>query len=183
MNKAALRQQFLERREEVSLEDRNRWSEKITQKVLEHEKYRAARVIFTFVSFRSEVNTHTLIQQSLALGKRVFVPVIDVKEKCLHAVEIADFSSLQPGFRGILEPSSLSEKANPEEIDLCLIPGAVFAKNGYRIGYGGGYYDRFLPYVNQNAYRLGVAFQFQLVDEVPFEKHDIPVHETLTELT
>lgn len=183
MNKAELRKQFLQQREEVSLENRNRWSEVITNKVLEHPQFAAAQVIFTFVSFRSEVNTHAIIQRSLEMGKRIFVPVIDVKCKELHAVEIADFSSLQPGFRGILEPSLLSEKANAQEIDLCLIPGAVFAKNGYRIGYGGGYYDRFLPLVNQSAYRLGVAFQFQVVDEIPFENHDIPVHETLTELT
>ena len=183
MTKADLRKAYLQKRDEICSEDRKAWSLQILEQLSKHKIYQEARVIFTYVSFRSEVDTLGIIEQLLQEGKRVFVPVVNTALRNMHAAEIFSIQDLKSGYKGILEPSFDAPKANVAEIDLCLIPGAVFDSRGFRIGYGGGYYDRFLPTLNESAYCIGLAFEAQMVDELPHENHDVKVHETLNELT
>lgn len=183
MTKSDLRKTYLKKRDEIDIEDRKAWSFQILEQLAKHKAFQEAQVVFTYVSFRSEVDTLLIIEQLLKERKRVFVPVVNTAQRNMHAAEIFSMKDLKSGYKGILEPSFDSPKAKVSEIDLCIVPGAIFDRRGYRIGYGGGYYDRFLPALNESAYRLGLAFEAQMVDELPHENYDVKVHETLTELT
>ena len=126
-----------------------------------------------------------LLLRCLAEGKSVSVPLTLPQQSELLAVAITDpATDLSPGYKGIPEPSpSLAElhRVNPQSIDIAIIPGAVFDRSGYRLGYGGGYYDRFLEQKAPQAYRIGLAFSRQLVNRIPALSHDIPMDMLITE--
>lgn len=140
---------------------------------------------FIYCSYRSEVETSLLLNHCLAGGKTVCVPLSVPEHSGLLAIAITDPSvDLVPGFMGIPEPLlSLAESQimPPESIDVVVIPGAVFARSGHRLGYGGGYYDRFLAQAAPQSYRIGLAFSLQLVDQIPVLPHDVPMDMVITE--
>ncbi len=107
----------------------------------------------------------------------------DTSEKVLHIYEIHDIEKdLEPGFKGILEPiGNPADRIEPVEIDLAVIPGVVFDLQKRRIGYGGGFYDKFMPLLRQDCCKAGVAFHMQLVNEIPWENFDVPVDLVITE--
>ena len=135
-----------------------------------------AEHLFVYVHFRSEVQTMALIKQLLADGKNVSVPVTLPEESRITAVQLTDpDSQLVPGYYGILEPTParIAEAAvNPATLDTVLVPGSVFDPLGGRLGYGGGFYDRFLSRDAPRAIRVGLAFEKQRVSRVPMEPHD-----------
>jgi len=135
-----------------------------------------AEHLFIYVHFRSEVQTMELINQMIDQGKTVSVPVTLLETSSLLAVSLTDpATQLGPGCYGILEPMKqrISEATvDPASIDTVLIPGSVFDVSGGRLGYGGGFYDRFLSNSAPQATRIGLAFSRQLVDRVPMEPHD-----------
>lgn len=180
MTKNELRKHFLSLRDNIAESQREIFNASITRALLSHDKFQDSKVIFTYVSFRSEVDTLTLIDRAFELGKRVFVPVVNTAERNMHAAEIFSKQDLKSGYKGILEPAFDTPVADVVEIDLAIIPGAVFDYKGYRIGYGGGYYDRFLPQLSSHAFFMGLAFPNQMVERVPTEKHDVPLHQILT---
>ena len=126
-----------------------------------------------------------LLQRCLAEGKSVSVPQTVPQQSELLAVAITNpATDLAPGYKGIPEPiPSLAElrRVNPQSIDIAIIPGAVFDRSGYRLGYGGGYYDRFLVKKAPQAYRIGLAFSLQLVNRIPALSHDAPLDMLITE--
>ena len=129
-----------------------------------------------FVSFNSEVDTHDMIRNALK-NKTIIIPKV-----AHHEIEpsfIIDFDNLIPGKFGILEPIETMKIAY-KNIDLILVPGIAFDKEGHRIGYGFGYYDKFLKKVPK-AIKIGLAFDFQIVDKIPREMHDVPVDLIVTE--
>ncbi|MEA2115427.1 MAG: 5-formyltetrahydrofolate cyclo-ligase [Thermodesulfobacteriota bacterium] len=132
--------------------------------------------LFVYVDFRSEVETMDLIRDLIAAGKTISVPVTLLKKSRLQAVRLTNpDTQLMPGCYGIPEPSPdqiTKATVDPATIDTVLIPGSVFDTGGGRLGYGGGYYDRFLTESAPRAARVGVAFELQLVDQVPMEPHD-----------
>ncbi|MDF2987943.1 MAG: 5-formyltetrahydrofolate cyclo-ligase [Eubacterium sp.] len=139
-----------------------------------------------FVSFGSEVDTHTLIKNWLDQGKQISVPCIErvTKEnKLMHAVRISDFDDLnQLGSFGILEPELNRENlVKPYDLDIIIVPGSVFDINKNRIGYGGGFYDRYLAGISGNCRKIGVCYDFQVVDKVPYQEYDIPLDLLVTE--
>lgn len=140
---------------------------------------------FIYCSYQSEVDTLMLLQRCLAEGKSVSVPLTVPQKSELLAVAITDPAiELSPGYKGIPEPSpSLAElrRVSPQSIDIAIIPGAVFDRSGYRLGYGGGYYDRFLVTKAPQAYRIGLAFSLQLVNRIPALSHDAPLDMLITE--
>jgi 5-formyltetrahydrofolate cyclo-ligase len=125
--------------------------------------------LFVYVNFRSELETTALIYRLLDRGKRVAVPLVDAAAVRMIPFLINDpESELRPGYYDIPEPDpEKSVKVSPAEIDAAFIPGSVFDKQGGRLGYGGGYYDRFLQNEAPQAKRLGLAFEMQVVDKVP----------------
>lgn len=141
---------------------------------------------FLFVSFRSEVETLGLINQLLSQGKIVTVPVVSVKEKKMTAVRLINpEEDLVAGYYGILEPSKkiiAERKVDHASIDIVVLPGSVFDERGGRLGYGGGFYDRFLAQeIQPSALRVALAFELQIQIEVPQQPHDMPVDFIITE--
>lgn len=175
--KARLKESILERRNSLSKEQILEKSKKIESKLCNLSQYKESKTIMFFVSFNSEVYTHDLIKSALN-NKIVVIPKV-----MHHEIEpslIIDFDNLIPaGKFGILEPIEVM-KISHKNIDLVLVPGIAFDKEGYRIGYGFGYYDKFLKKVPK-AVKIGVAFDFQIVDKIPHEEHDIPVDFIITE--
>ncbi len=158
-------------------------SRKIAEKLIELEEFAGSRNILFFMSLPREVQTGEMIRKSFELGKKVYVPVMDVARK---ALKISEIPSLDIEFEkkqfGILEPGSSHLRiASPSVIDFVLVPGLAFDVRGGRIGYGAGYYDTFLKEVEPHAARVGVAFDFQVLESVPQSESDVPVQKILTE--
>ncbi len=130
-----------------------------------------------FASFRSEVETGPMIRLVLQSGKRVVLPKVRGSELALY--EIRDFDNdVESGVWGIPEPKSFMP-ASLTDIDLMIIPGAAFDKKGNRLGYGAGYYDKLLPAFRKAT--VALAFEAQIVDEIPVDSHDVPMQKIITE--
>lgn len=154
-------------------------SDDIFKQFLSIEKIRHASRFMLYVDFRNEVATREIISDLLDLGKEVYLPVTLKEEKKLIPKRIFSLDDLVSGAYGILEPRIDAPIIDPSLLDVVVVPGSVFDKNGYRTGYGGGYYDRFLE--NTDAIRVGMCFDFQLVDDAFPEKHDKRMDFIITE--
>ncbi|WP_370642604.1 5-formyltetrahydrofolate cyclo-ligase [Tepidanaerobacter sp. GT38] len=154
-------------------------SDTIMSTLFSTDYYKKAKVVMFYVDMRNEVMTKKAIIKALSEGKRVVVPRVK-KGYGLLAIEIKSLDELKTGTFGVLEPPE-REEVILEEIDLVVVPGVVFDKKGYRIGYGGGYYDRFLPKLRKDAKKIAVAFEMQMVDFIPAESHDIKMDAIITE--
>jgi len=139
--------------------------------------------LFMYVNFRSEVETLELIARCINRGIRVAVPLVDAAAVRMIPLLIKDPEhDLVPGYYNIPEPDpKKSSPLKPSEIDAAVIPGSVFDIHGGRLGYGGGYYDRFLVNDAPQAKRIGLAYELQVVDKVPVEPHDQPLDILITE--
>ncbi len=182
MNKADLRKKMISLRNALSREEVKNRSQVITSRLLSLEAYKTAQVIIIFVSFGNEVNTKGFIDKAIEDGKRIAVPLCIPKGKVLLPCEITSMHDLAPGTWGILEPTR--EKCRPvnsNEIDLAVVPGLAFDYSLNRLGYGAGYYDRFLPTLPSEAVKLGIGYDFQLLNRIPVEKFDFPLTGVLTE--
>jgi 5-formyltetrahydrofolate cyclo-ligase len=178
-----LRKEILAQRDTLTTEQLHLKSLAVLEKVWQVEEFRKAATIFIYVNFRSEVETLPLISKCLAEKKRVAVPLTDKKNNRLIPYSISDpGQQLKPGYCGILEPDPLqAETIDPGEIDLIILPGSVFDAAGGRLGYGGGFYDRFLESAAPAAFRIGLAFEIQVVAAVPLLPHDQKLQALVTE--
>lgn len=175
--KGKLKESILEKRNSLPEHEIKKSSEKIKERLFGLEQYRNSKTVMFFVSFNSEVHTHEMIKQAL-INKNVIVPKVVHGE--IEPSVIIDFESLVPsGKFGILEPIEPMKMAS-KNIDIVLVPGLLFDKEGHRIGYGFGYYDKFLARVPR-ALKIGLAFDFQVVDKIPKDEHDVPVELIITE--
>ena len=171
-----LRKERLALRDQLDPGLRAEKSSEIIGQISAHPAVDDAVHLFIYINFRSEVETITLVNRLIAAGKTVSVPLTLLKESRLLAVQLTDpDTQLAPGCYGIPEPTAEQVRAavvDPSTIDTVLIPGSVFDRTGGRLGYGGGFYDRFLVESAPRALRAAVAFELQLVDRVPMEPHD-----------
>ena len=152
-------------------------SSKIKNSLFSLEQYMNSKTVMFFVSFGNEASTHEMIKESLR-NKTVIVPKVMHHE--IEPSVIIDFDNLIPtGKFSIPEPIEIMKIAY-KNIDLVLVPGIAFDKEGYRLGYGFGFYDKFLKKVPK-AVKIGLAFDFQVVDKVPREEHDVPVNIIVTD--
>jgi len=174
--KNQLKESVLEKRNSLSKEEIIDISNQIQKNLFNLECYKKSKTVMFFVSFNSEVNTHDMIREALK-NKTVIVPKVEHHE--IEPSVIIDFNNLVTAKFGILEPIELMKIAY-KNIDLVLVPGIVFDKEGHRIGYGFGYYDKFLKKVPK-AIKLGLTFDFQVIDKIPREMHDVPVDMIVTE--
>jgi len=180
-SKSELRAAILARRDALSKEEITRKSAAASAHLLSLAEFTAAKVIMFFFSFRSELDTSSLIKAAMAAGKRVIAPRVDRQARFLVPCEIMDLEQdLAPGVYDIQEPRSSCRVVEPETIDVVIVPGAVWDERGYRIGYGAGYYDRFLA-LAPRARRIGLGFELQVVSEVPRTPRDLPVELLVTE--
>ncbi len=174
--KKLLRVKAIRARDEVPAEQRREMSRRIIERLCSQPGIRDLKSWFVYVSFRSEVETHGLIRRLLAEGKKVTVPRIDEALKLMVPVRIRDLDvDLAPGSMGIREPKpDCLDQVDGGDIDVVIAPGAAFAPDGNRIGYGGGYYDRFLE--GFQAASIGLGFDSQLFGRVPHDaSRDIPL--------
>ncbi len=156
-------------------------SRKIVDHLLAMDIFRKSKNVFAYVSLPAEVQTDRLILKMIAAKKNVYVPHITKKQRHIHIFKIYDpAKDLRKGMFGILQPRPLKvRKGNPVKLDLIIVPGLGFDKNGMRLGRGGGFFDRFLK-KTQKAYKIGLAFREQVVNKIPKEAHDIPVDRLIT---
>ncbi len=182
MNKKELRKLLLQKRNRLDADYRNDANEKITEAFLRSSLYQNAKSLFIYISYSSEVNTHQIISRALKDNKTVLVPDTAPGNGVMEAVQITDFQmQLCPTCYGILEPNfDSTHPYNPADIDLIVVPGIAFDRAGYRMGYGGGYYDRYLSRAI-NAKSIGLCYEETLEVSLPREPHDKQVHIILTE--
>ncbi len=140
-------------------------------------------MVMCYVSKRGEAPTHDIIRACLIRGKRICVPLVEPESMTISASELENFSSdLRPGCAGILEPrDTCFRPVSPSDIDVHLIPGMAFDPKGGRLGHGAGCYDRFLAECGEESIYIGVAFSWQLIEDVPSEDHDIPMDWIITD--
>ena len=176
-DKILLRKNVLAKRDE--LQNRQEKSEIICKTVLQSDLFKKAKTVFVFLSFGSEVDTSLIVKTCFEQGKKVCVPVCK-KDCVMDAVAIQSTSDMTYDNKyGIAEPKDVSNVVDKLDIDLVIVPGSVFDKRLNRMGYGKGYYDRY--FVGTKAKRVALAFDCQIVDEVPVDEYDVKMHCIITE--
>ena len=166
------------------LHDKPRLSAAIVERLAALPEYGTAHTLSCYVSTADEVHTHELLKKAWSAGKRTAVPYIGGGHIVLfHLTSLAE---LAPGNFGILEPKrelrSLAERRiEPADLDLVIVPGVAFDRRCGRLGHGKGHYDYLLPQARPAARRIGMAFECQLVDEVPMLPHDVFLDAVITE--
>lgn len=169
------------RDQEASLRDSR--SAVIQKKLLSSEEFRVAKVVMTYVSLPTEVDTYTIIKEAMKQGKRVAVPYMEPASKTIIASELATIKDLEKGPFGIYQTKKGLEKRVPlREIDLIVVPAIAYDKENMRLGRGKGYYDKFLACEDLSSVEtIGLAFRFQVVECLPHGPHDKSVHKVLTD--
>lgn len=176
--KDALRRTLLSRRAALGAPTRADLASAALARLLELPEVDQAEVILASVSVRSEVSTMGLLEQVLASGKRLLVPYV-AEDGRLAASVVTSLDDLRPGFKGIPEPRARMPVA-ATEADVIVVPGVAFDSSCHRMGYGGGFFDAYLA-TAPRAWRIGLAFECQVVDEVPHLDHDEPMDMVVTE--
>jgi len=182
--RAALRRAVLAARDRLSGGDIRQKSAAIRRKLLSLDTVREAGTIFVYVNFRSEVETLGFIGECLERDIQVCVPLTVARTRELAVFGLtAPERQLRPGYCGIPEPDpERCRPVDPAAIDTVILPGSVFDEWGGRLGYGGGYYDRFLAGKAPAATRVGIAFDLQTrARPLPLEPHDQRLHQLITE--
>lgn len=179
--KSEIRDRVLRARDLLPSEERRKKSLEIAARLSFLNEFRQAKTILVYYSFRSEVETEELIRLLLKEEKTVALPL--VKQKALSFYEIRDLDrDLKPGRFGIKEPVEERARAlTPERIDLVILPGVAFDTEGHRLGWGAGYYDRFLKSLHEKVPLIALAFELQVVERIPAEPHDIAIDRIVTE--
>ena len=170
--KAELRKQVLQEMKALPRQQKQFIDQALTERLLQHPFYQEAEVIATYLSFPHEFQTQELIEQALKDGKKVLIP--KTYPKGLMKFVVYDPQQLVKTSFGLLEPQGDLEVVDASQIDH--VPGLAFTMEGYRIGYGGGYYDRYLEHFS--GHTLSTVYHYQVQDFIP-ENHDIPVQEVL----
>lgn len=176
--KATLRDKMRELRRAVPSEERRRLARQAEVRLLGLEEVGEVATVLLFYSFGSEVGTGGVGDHLLSQGKRVLLPFLTPQG--MEAAEVLPGDPLLPSGYGPREPSHRIP-LDPMEVDLVVTPGLAFDRRGFRLGYGGGHYDRYLTRVRPETLRIGFAFSVQLIDHVPEEPSDQKVHVVVTD--
>ena len=183
MSKENVRKETLAARKAISIEDLVIKSDGIKEKLLSTELYKNANTIMAYIDFRNEVLTEKIIKTAIADGKRIVIPISVVETRQLILSELINYDTeLEAGAYGILEPKAeYIRETDPKLVDLVLIPGVAFDERGFRVGYGAGYYDRFLEKVRPDTAKIALSLELQMVEYAHEDSHDVPVDIVLTE--
>jgi 5-formyltetrahydrofolate cyclo-ligase len=181
-DKLALRAAVVAARDALAPAWRAQASEAIAARIARIDSYAVARVVFLTLPYRSEWDATLVAARALASGKVVAVPRVDRSARMLRAFRIDDLAhDVEAGYAGVPEPRASCAEIALDAIDWVLVPGLAFDRRGRRLGYGGGFYDRLLPFVRHDVPRVAGAFELQLVERVPTAPHDIDVDCVVTE--
>ncbi|MCX5642313.1 MAG: 5-formyltetrahydrofolate cyclo-ligase [Candidatus Omnitrophica bacterium] len=157
-------------------------SERIKKCVLHDPDFKKAEVIALYASFRNEVNTMNLIKEALSVAKKIGLPKTNIRTRALTFYLVKDLSDLCAGAYGIPEPNENCKLLPASEINLVIMPGIAFDETGCRIGFGGGYYDRFLRQVPPAIKKIALAYEFQILKEkIPDLAKDAKIDKIITE--
>ena len=167
-------------RQELAPADRTEWSRQIAERVWTLEAFADARRVVFYAATEDEVETNLLLHRWIEAGRKVILP--RVAGDGIGVAEVDRLEDLAPGYRGILEPRPGSGRVVAwEEVEVALVPGLAFDLQGNRLGRGGGHYDRALARMDPKALKIGLAFDFQVVERLPAEARDMPVDLVVTE--
>ena len=179
--KAEVRQACLCQRTSLGEKERKRKSGIIQQKLMDLPEFQMAKTVMLFLNFREEVETTGMAEATLASKKRLVLPRCAPKSVLLP-IEVRDLiQDIEPGAYGIREPKLTLGVVEPSEIDLIIVPGSGFDLQGNRLGYGGGYYDRFFMLLNPLTPRIALGFECQIISQVPVGKYDAKMSMLITE--
>lgn len=180
MEKSAQRNLVLAKLKEIDAEKHTAMSAAIIEGLAADPVFKSANIIGLTISAHPEVDTKKLIERIWQEGKQAAVPKCIPKSRGMDFYIIDDFSQLEVVYMNLQEPkTSITRYAPPDEIDLMIVPGVVYCRKGYRIGFGGGYYDRYLA--GYGGHTRSLAFGVQLAEAIETEAHDIPVEGIYTE--
>lgn len=180
--KDIIRKKLLEIRNNIPYSEVLEKSYLIEKNIFNTKEFKKSKNILFYVSYNNEVNTHNMIKKTLILDKNIIVPISNVENKSLILSKLEKWDDLKKSTYNILEPKINEYKeVSLDIIDLIIVPGVAFDISGNRIGHGLGYYDKLLKKSNKSAL-IGLAFEFQIINNIITEKHDIPVDKIITEL-
>lgn len=180
LNKKNIREEIIDKRNNLILDIKQNYDSLIFEEIINSEIYKKSKKIFTYISFGSEVDTIKLINYSFSNNKEVYVPKINKQTKDMIALKIHNFNNMSVDKWGIIEPNSVDKTNIGTDFDLIIMPGIAFDKQGNRIGYGGGYYDKYISKLNNASNLLALAYDFQIIQDIESESHDIKVDFILT---
>ena len=171
MDKKELRSYIRQRKQEMTEQQIEEASRRLGQLFVETKQYRNAKTIYGYLPYNQEVRTVPMLERALADGKRVAVPKVYGDE--MKFIYLTDLAQVEKGYAGIPEPIADGPVADDPNA-LVLMPGLAFDQEGHRIGYGGGFYDKFLA-AEPNHPTVALCYDFQMVDQIPTDDYDIPV--------
>lgn len=175
--KQEIRQQIRKIRRNIEAVEWKAATEMITKKVIESDSFREATDLYCYMNFDGEVETVRIMEEAWRLGKDVWLPKVSGDDMDFYLIR--SISELKKGAFGIMEPSGDSEKA-PGDDGLMIVPGVAFDKEYCRVGYGKGYYDRYLK-AHPDLIKMGIAFDVQIMEKVPNDEYDCKMDMILTE--
>ncbi|MGC5328711.1 5-formyltetrahydrofolate cyclo-ligase [Brevibacillus sp. SYSU BS000544] len=180
--KKELRQQILHKRAELPPALRTELSLMATNNLLQLDVLARARTILLFQSFGDEISTAPYREAALSRKQEIWLPLTNQEKRQIIPYVYTEESNLRKGPYGIMEPDpAISVQADRNQLDAIIIPGVAFDRHGGRLGYGGGYYDRFLASLDHKPLVIGFCFSLQLIADVPKEPHDFMVDYVVTE--
>lgn len=178
--KSRIRDEMNRKRNALALEEAESKSAAIAANLMKTAEYKDAKTVMFYAAKGNEVQTREMIKAALKEGKKVLLPVTNMEKKEIEAAVIEDYDGdLKKGAYGIMEPKEKS-KADEKLIDAVVVPGVAFDIEGHRLGYGLGYYDQLLRRLT-NAVKIGLAYDFQVVERLPRESHDQRMDMIITE--
>jgi 5-formyltetrahydrofolate cyclo-ligase len=175
--KVSLRREAVRIRDSIAAEIKQLRDREIQNNLFQTEEFIKAGTAMFFASIRSEPNTMDMIAAALCMNKTIVLPRVNLKTRALEPYEITDLSVLVPGYMDIPEPEpNRAARVPAADIDIIVMPGLAFDRTGGRIGYGGGYYDRFINAMRRQRPALAaIAYAEQIVEGVPVMRHDVRV--------
>jgi 5-formyltetrahydrofolate cyclo-ligase len=178
LERTRLRALGIERRENISNNMRDAYSELIRKKLIAYLDNKSAKFVHIYISFRSEVQTTQIIGDLIEREIKIFVPITEGNR--MISSEFENSMEIIPGKYGVPEPKHKKEII-PEEINAVILPLVAFDGDGVRLGYGKGYYDRFLNHLGPETDRVGLAFSIQEMEKIPKLSHDELMFSVITE--
>ncbi|WP_442594926.1 5-formyltetrahydrofolate cyclo-ligase [Neobacillus sp. D3-1R] len=179
MNKKEYRSFLIKELKKLTKQEYEQFSYEIANHLFATSLWKDANTIGITVSNFPEVDTFQIIRKAWEQNKRVVVPKCHPKDKQLSFHDIHRFTQLESVFYGLLEPiENETGKVDAQEIDLLVVPGLAYSNDGYRLGFGGGYYDRYLAKYRGNT--ISLAFPMQMRNDIPIEEHDMPVNRIIS---
>jgi 5-formyltetrahydrofolate cyclo-ligase len=177
LTKEEIRSKILVRLKTQKEDDRDRKSKIIKNKLFRNPVFKKAKIVMFYISIGGEVDTREMIKEAQRLGKIVTLPVCK-KNRIIKACLLGGRHEFEKGPYGIMEPA-IKQSVNLNYLELIVVPGLAFTKHGARLGRGKGYYDRFLTKLSRKTRKIGLAFDFQILPQLPTTKTDVNVDKVI----